>query len=90
MSGDTLSPIRVENGGLDQTSTGIPLELGQIMGGPHPGYSLGSLYVHLRWQKVGLIERTGLDIDQPGQKLFIDIEETGSAVTAKEPSTMFR
>jgi hypothetical protein len=60
------------------------------MGGFHPSYSLGGLDVHLRWQTVGFVECTRLDINEAGQNLFIDIEKTGSAVAAKEPAAMFR
>ncbi len=60
------------------------------MRGLHPSNPLGRLYVTLRGQEVGLVERAGLHIDHSGKDLLIDVEEPRPAVAAKEPATMLR
>src|SRR5438552_4656077 len=66
-----------------------PFKYRQFVRALHPADALGGLDVHHRRNDVGIVVGAALDIDDPGHRMRIDVDEAGTAIGAKVPPAMF-
>src|SRR4051812_14233451 len=72
-------PVVAARGGLRRES----LEFREFMHMLHPAEPFGRLYLYCRRQRVGIVKRRGLHVDNARKHCGVPVEEAAPAVSAE-------